>query len=342
MQDRYVMNVWYMAAWQEEVDGQPMLARMLLDKAWVIYRKDDGSYAMLRDRCPHRFAPLSRGQRVGDIIACGYHGLRFDGAGQCIHNPFSELIPPGTAVESLPVVARHGILWFWPGDADKADSALIPDFAILDDPTPMARKATRMNANYELLADNLMDLSHIEFVHANSFQSGGALLKGNHQARQDNDGSIWSCWEVHDVPAPRFAQALQDVPVDRWTDMRWNAPACMYLEVGATPHGMAREESPVRPLRNPHIVTPETQTSSHYFYNCFPGEESEAFAWRVFEKEDRPMLEAVEKEMDGQEFWSMRPVILNVDAGAVRARRHLMKLRRDEARSMQSTEIAAE
>ncbi|WP_294017422.1 aromatic ring-hydroxylating dioxygenase subunit alpha [Sphingomonas sp.] len=331
MSNAYVLNVWYMAAWQEEVDATDMVTRTLLDRNWLIYRTEDGGYAMLLNRCPHRFAPLSRGRREGDLIECGYHGLRFDRTGTCVHNPFSDLIPPNASIPTYPVVARNGIIWFWPGEAGAADESLIPDYSILDDPTPMVRKRTRMEANYELLADNLLDLSHVEFVHRNSFRSGGAMLKGEHKAYTDEQGAIWSCWSMTNVPAPLFATTLADVPTDRWTNMRWSAPANLYLEVGAAPTGCPRDESPVQPLRNPHIVTPETQTSSHYFYNHKPGEEAAALATQVFENEDRPMLEAVQREMGDAQFWDLRPVILNVDSAAVRARRHLMKLRREEA-----------
>ena len=330
MSSEYVLNAWYMAGWQEELENVAMVPRTFLDRDWVMFKKNDGSYAMLRDRCPHRFAPLSRGKRVGDRIVCGYHGLEFETSGACVRNPFSDLIPPNAVVETWPIVARYGILWFWPGDPAQSDPDTIPDFAFLDDPQPMVRCRAVMEANYEILSDNLLDLSHIEFVHEHSFQSGGALLKGKYQAHQD-DATIWSRWLVEGVAPPRFAaNEMGDVVADRWTNMRWNAPATMYLEVGAGPHGVAPADTPIRPLRNPHIITPISQTQSHYFYNCFPGEESVAFAKLIFEDEDRPMLEAVQRAMAGQDFWDMRPVILNVDAGAVRARRHLMKLRREQ------------
>ena len=342
MSNAYVLNVWYMAAWQEEVDANDMVARTLLDRNWVIYATGEGEYAMLLDRCPHRFAPLSRGRREGDQIECGYHGLRFDRNGTCVHNPFSELIPPNSSIPTCPVVARNGIIWFWPGDREAADPAKIPDYAILDDPMPMVRKRTRIEANYELLADNLLDLSHVEYVHRNSFRSGGAMLKGEHKAYTDENGAIWSCWSMTDVPAPLFATSLKDVSTDRWTNMRWNAPASLYLEVGAAPTGCPRDESPVRPLRNPHIVTPETQASSHYFYNHTPGEQSAALAAQVFEHEDRPMLEAVQREMGDNDFWDMHPLILKVDSGAVRARRRLKQMRSEEAGLKKSESIAAE
>jgi phenylpropionate dioxygenase-like ring-hydroxylating dioxygenase large terminal subunit len=332
--DAYIKNVWYMAAWQEEVDEAEMMPRKLLDIDWLLYKLENGGYAMIRDRCPHRFAPLHMGRRCGDLIECGYHGLRFAPDGKCVSNPFSDLIPPGADLPSRKIVARWGILWFWAGEPSEADEEAIPDFAFLEETAPMAQKHIRMDANFEILSDNLMDLSHVEFVHRDSFQSGGALMKGRHEARSEDDGTIWSCWSVEDVAAPRFAVPLADAPADRWTRMRWNAPATMFLEVGAAPAGAERTDPRVCRLRNPHIITPETQTTSHYFYNCFPGPESEAFAKRVFDEEDRPILEAVQREMDGQDFWEMRPVILNVDAGAVRARRRLSKMRREEAESV--------
>lgn len=337
MADEYIKNVWYMAAWQEEVDGTDMLSRTFLDEAWLIFKVEDG-YAIIRDRCPHRFAPLSKGRRCGDLIECGYHGLTFDKHGTCVKNPFSDLIPPNSAIRTMLVEARHGIIWFWPGDVSKADPDLIPDFGFLDDPLEMTRMRTVMNANYELLTDNLMDLSHIEYVHRDSFQSGGAMFKGKHKARTEDDGQVWSCWLMEGVNPPRFATELEGTQCDRWTNMRWNAPANMYLEVGAAPLGVPHDESPIRPLRNPHIITPETQTTSHYFYNTIKGDE--AFVEQVFDNEDRPMLEAVQNEMDGAQFWELQPLILNVDAGAVRARRQLMKMRREERRSTEG--LAAE
>jgi Rieske [2Fe-2S] domain len=86
----YVRNLWYMAAWVGEVPDDGVLARTFLDEKWLIYRLSTGEYAMLRDRCAHRFVQLSRGERHGDIIHCPYHGLGFNArcpsAGQRRHN----------------------------------------------------------------------------------------------------------------------------------------------------------------------------------------------------------------------------------------------------------------
>jgi len=123
-------GAWHMAAWSHEI-GDALFRRRILGTPILLYRKEDGSVAALTDRCPHRFAPLSRGERVGDAVRCPYHGLTFDATGACIHNPFEDRIPPKAAVRSWPVTERDGVVWLWPGDPEAADSARIPDFAML-------------------------------------------------------------------------------------------------------------------------------------------------------------------------------------------------------------------
>lgn len=329
---KFVRNAWYMAAWESEINGRDLFTRTLLGEPRLVFRKSDGvGYFMLNDRCPHRFAPLSKGKRDGDRVACGYHGLTFDADGRCVKNPFSKTIPPRANVTAFPAVARHSIVWFWPGDPQEANPDLIPDFSFLNGPKPVSRRWMRMQANYEILTDNLMDLSHAEFVHAETFKTDGAILTGTHKVTEQADGGIRSDWWMANATASFNNQGLpEDSLVDKWLDMCWYAPASMWLEVGMTPAGKPRSAAPGKPMLNPHIVTPETDSSSHYFYTCDPGPESEAFADRVFETEDKPMLEAVQRAMADRDFWEMKPAILSVDAGALRARQRLQKMREDE------------
>lgn len=328
----YVRNLWYMAAWEEEVPEGGILTRTLLDEPRLIYRLSDGGYATLADRCPHRFVPLSRGKREGDRIVCGYHGLQFGADGGCKRNPFSDLIPPNARVSSWPTVARYGALWVWPGEAARADDALIPDFSFIDAGGPTVRGRTWMKANYEYITDNLMDLSHAEFLHVESFGTNGALFGGEHSATTDETGGVWSNWWMPATPPPGWAEPL--VPaggrVDQWLEMRWHAPASMALFIGVAHAGTGRREMVVPAMANPHIITPETAGSSHYFFTREPGEAAEAMARQVFDEEDGPMIEAVERAMAGRDFWAERPVILHVDAAAIRARRRLEALRRAE------------
>ena len=154
-----------MAGWSHEI-GETPLSRKLLGMNIVLYRKRDGRIAALRDRCPHRFAPLSKGKIVDDCVQCPYHGLVFDSSGQCVSAPLEERPPRALSVKSFPVAERDNIVWFWPGDLDAIDDALVPDFEIFRDPAwKHVFGLTHVQAHYELETDNLMDLTHLETVH---------------------------------------------------------------------------------------------------------------------------------------------------------------------------------
>jgi phenylpropionate dioxygenase-like ring-hydroxylating dioxygenase large terminal subunit len=326
----YVRNLWYMAAWEEEVVGDALLGRILLDEDWLIFRKGDGSFAMLSGLCPHRFAPLHKGKRTGDTVACPYHGLEFEADGACSRNPFGDPLPPHARLRTLPIIARYGALWFWPGVTEKADPATIPDFTAIDAGAPIVRDKTLFNANYEIVADNLMDLSHAEFIHTESFATSGKFFKGEYEASDTEDGAIWSKIWMPETEAAPWMGFPEGTKLDEWIEMRWHAPASMLLEVGQTFHGRPRDAAGGPPMINPHILTPETSSSTHYFYTRFPGDESAAMAHRVFETEDRPMLEDIQRSMRGRGLMEMNPVILSVDAAAIRVRRKLMQMRNAE------------
>jgi phenylpropionate dioxygenase-like ring-hydroxylating dioxygenase large terminal subunit len=173
----YRKNVWYVAGWSEELSDQ-LLSRRLFDRQILLYRKADNTIAALADRCPHRFAPLSLGTRSGVAVQCGYHGLTFDGSGACIHNPFSDKIPAAARVQSWAVVERYDIIWLWGGDPAEAEYALIPDFSMIQNSEAVkaVNGYTLIEAPYEFATDNLMDLSHIEFVHKGMFAGAGVIL----------------------------------------------------------------------------------------------------------------------------------------------------------------------
>ena len=331
----YLRNAWYMAAWADELPDEGFLARTLLGRGWVLWRLTDGEIAMLVDRCPHRFAPLSKGERHGDTIRCGYHGLGFDKTGTCVHEPFGKQ-PPKAQVAALLVVEKDMGLWFWPGDPKLADPALIPDFAFCTGPDHLRDRFT-VAANFEIITDNLMDLSHADFVHRESFGTNDALINcGKQTVRQDDvttiGGVIWNNWDMAGAPPQEWQKPM--LPPGTLTNqrlhMRWHAPATMALYI--TFENAASGEAIVPPMANPHIITPETQNSSHYFYSRGHSEEDEALFRKAFLEEDKPMLEAVHAALGGEDFWEARPLVLETDAGAIRARRRLMQLRNGEGK----------
>lgn len=329
----FIRNAWYLAAWSHEVPSEGWLARRLLDQPWLLLRRADGSAAMLADRCPHRFVPLSKGRREGDRLFCGYHGLGFDLGGNCVHNPFGGEPPEAARLAAPRVEERHGGLWFWAGRAEDADPALIPDFTFIDEGAPCDRAVYTMAVNYELIADNLLDLSHAEYLHVESFGTNGSLLThGKQTVKQDEDGAVWNLWDITDAVPPGWAVPMlgEGERVDQWLHIRWHAPASLALFIGIARAGTQLEPM-FPPMANPHILTPETETSTHYFFTHPPGEEEAKQARRVFLEEDEPMVAAQAEAMAGQDFWEARPVILPSDAAAIRARRKLMQMRRAEA-----------
>lgn len=190
-----------------------------------------------------------------------------------------------------------------------------------------------MNANFELGTDNLMDLSHIEFVHKGSFAGRGVIFAGSHSAREDN-GVLHSNWWMPDVAAPSHTFGIYDPQMrcDHWLEMRWEAPASMLLEIGACPHGAARETGVI--VHQAHILTPETADSTHYFWATTrtmpPSAQGDAMLAglmdQAFREEDKPIIEATYANMDGADFWDRTPAFLGVDSGGTRARRRLQKL----------------
>ena len=349
----FLKNTWYMAAWGEEI-GAGLFARRIAGRPVLIYRTSTGALAALENRCPHRFAPLSRGVRKDDAIVCGYHGLTFDATGRCIHNSLGAQIPKGAQVPTFPIVERDSIAWLWLGESDRADQSLIPDFSFLpDSPTNRTlRGHTPMAANYEYATDNLMDLSHIEFVHLGSFAGNGVIFAGTHEARAEGD-TLWSNWWMVDVAAPPHTQGVYppELRCDHWLDMRWNAPASMRLEVGATPHGQPREGGFA--LFQAHIVTPETEHTSHYFWaSCRPNDvdnpQLDAMLKTLFDQafntEDKPMIEAAYANVRfgdrGPGFWDQKPVFMPSDAGGTRARRMIEAMLRKEAATNEAPSAA--
>src|SRR6187551_820668 len=181
----YLRNTWYVAGFVDEIDAGRLLSRTLLDTPLVFFRSAHGAVASLADRCPHRFAPLSKGRLCdgGATLQCPYHGLRFDSTGACVHNPHSKSgIPKAARVDSYAAVERHGLLWWWAGTSTLADESLIPDYREFANAPPDAtiRGYLPTDCHYELLVDNILDLTHADYLHAGTLGNGSLT---NSQAR---------------------------------------------------------------------------------------------------------------------------------------------------------------
>ncbi len=235
--NRYLMNAWYVAAMSSEVGPEALFHRKLLDTSVLLYRKQDGTPVALHDRCPHRFAPLSMGRREGDEVVCPYHALRFDCSGQCTHNPHGNgMIPKAAQVREFPLVERYGFLWIWMSE-EPADLALLPDFGPLDEghPNGVAFTYMHMKANYELIIDNVMDLSHIDHVHGEIITTRGQLSPIVPQVRE-TPRTVSARWEWTQTPAMMIFAPFLDAPEEaarHYFDITWTPPSNIQLSVGA-------------------------------------------------------------------------------------------------------------
>ena len=332
---QYLRNAWYMAGWSEEV-GDTILSRRIFERKIALFRKSDGTVTAIPDRCPHRFAPLSDGMLKDGTITCSYHGLTFGGDGVCVANPWSDRIPAAAKVQSWTCIERDGIIWIWGGEGSDADLSLIPDFAQVadSDTVKVVRGYTLLKAPYEFGTDNLMDLSHIEFVHRGSFAGNGVVFAGEHKVIEEGN-SLHSNWWMPRVAAPTHTRGRYppDLTTDHWLEMRWNAPASMQLEIGSCPTGTAREGGVID--LQAHILTPADADTAHYFWASarqheLDNPQVDAFLVslfsQAFDDEDKPVIEAAWRNLEGEDFWDAKPLSLGIDAGGTRARRKLQAL----------------
>lgn len=204
----FLRNAWYAAAWDREV-GQEILPRKILGERIALYRTEAGEPVALEDACPHRKLPLSMGHRRGDAIECGYHGLTFDRTGRCIHAPAANRIPPAVRVRSYPLVSRYGLLWIWMGDASKADPDRIFQVEHWNDSRWGHNRGGDMlvDCDYRYVTDNLLDPSHVAWVHATSF--GNEACQGQPiEVEVLADRVIASRWILDAEVAPFYAKLV--------------------------------------------------------------------------------------------------------------------------------------
>jgi vanillate O-demethylase monooxygenase subunit len=310
----FVKNIWYVAAWSHELGADRPLAVTVVGEPLALYRRADGGVVAFEDRCPHRQAPLSLGRVEGDALRCMYHGLRFAPDGACLEVPGTSAIPPRTQVRAFPAVERASWIWVWPGDPRRADPALIPDTVALDDPEWLMRSGgLDYAADWQLVNDNLCDLSHLDFVHERTLgaSSGASWSADQPKVTPGDDGLLIERWFLdHPLVGSRAGR------VDTWNSYRYLLPGIFLMSTQSFPVGTAQASDFGAPSAKPvyrridqQAVTPIGERRTRYLYAS--GVEragaSEKFAEGVFRvvnesfAEDRRIIEAQ------QAIWDQTP-----------------------------------
>ncbi len=271
----FVRNVWYVAAWSHELGAAQPLAVSVVGEPIALYRRSDGTVVAFEDRCPHRHAPLSLGRIEGDDLRCMYHGMRFGCDGVCNDIPGTTALPPRTNVRTFPVVERSSWIWIWPGDPARADAAEVPEAFGLDNPDWVMRAGgIDYEADYQLLNDNLCDLSHLDFVHEKTLGwASGAKWSVEPPRitpldRTGERGLKFERWFVDHELSPGKPQR-----VDTFNALRYLLPGIFLMTTRSYPPGTARASGFGEPCGEPlfrraeqQSVTPTAEGRSRYLY----------------------------------------------------------------------------
>jgi phenylpropionate dioxygenase-like ring-hydroxylating dioxygenase large terminal subunit len=265
----FVRNCWYVIAWEHEVTSDTIFSRTVLGEPILVYRTANGTLVALENRCCHRLAPLSSGQREDDCIRCGYHGLKFDATGTCVEVPGSDHVPSKARVKSYPVVLHNKWVFVWMGDPARADTALLPDNFSCDSPDwAYVPGYMHYDTNQQLICDNLLDFSHLTYVHPTTLGGTPEIARSKAEIESIPRG-VRVTRRVRNVPAPGLYKRFRefDGPIDRWFIYDFVLPGTLLMHSGGKPVGAHAEDmTGAVLLHSCQSVTPETEHSTHYFF----------------------------------------------------------------------------
>ena len=337
----FLKNAWYVAAWSHEI-GRDLKQIVVLGEKVCVYRTEAGEVIALEDACPHRKLPLSKGRIKGDTVECGYHGLTFDCAGQCVWAPGGGRIPSAAKVRPYPVHEKHGLVWLWMGNAAIADAHAIIDIPNFGSPAGgmNAGDAMELQCNYLLMCDNLLDPSHVAWVHETSFAQAATKDTPLRVTRTD-EGVIVHRWMMDVEPAPFYKKVVEfEGNCDRLQHYEVRYPSHALIRAVFTPAGTGGPEGSLHEktfvMDSYNFMTPVTETETRYYWfqlrNVRPQDEelSQMMAHDVRKdfEEDRAVLHEVQKGMTHK---TSPHIDLSIDAGPLRFRRQLEAMIAQEA-----------
>ena len=336
----FLKNSWYIAAWGDEV-GRSLIHRIILNQAIVLFRKENGDPVALEDACPHRKLPLSMGELIDDTIQCGYHGLTFNCDGACVKAPGMDRIPPKALVTSYPVCERWGLVWIWMGDPGLADVRKIIDIPYYNDPDWGINRGPAMDidCDYRYMTDNLVDPSHVTYVHKTSL--GNDYCEGVPvETTIDGTTVIVTRWIKDCVLAPFFLPYVKfEGKADRLQHYEVRLPSTAVIKDVIAPANSGAPEGKLHPdtflMDSYNFITPVTEDTCRYYWfqvrNFNAGDEqtTKSLSQAFFDafSEDLSVLQAVHRGMRKN---TGNNIDLPIDSGSLRGRRLLDEMIRQE------------
>ena len=309
----FVRDRWYIAGFSTEISRDP-IERTLLGLPVALYRKENGDPVAIYGLCPHRYFPLAKGKLKGDAIVCGYHGFTFAADGKCIDVP-SQGTGTGFCQPTYPIVERGPLCWIWMGAADRCDPALIPPYDDFGLNKPGWRYSSanyfHLKARYPILIDNLMDLTHLPYVHHHI--GGGEAMKNPPIIEEQRERS-YRVSRTGKVPFTDFHERLFGIAArfgglsDFLSLTDFYGPELIRTSLPITLSIDSHDTVPpeLGALYILHGITPETEKSTHYFGFStrsfrLDSPELDAFQYASdckIRQQDVDALEAVEARLD--------------------------------------------
>ena len=332
----FVKNAWYVAGWSTDFDDA-LTPITIVGEHLVMFRTSDGDVVALEDRCPHRLLPLSKGKRIGDTVQCGYHGMTFNSAGACVRVPGQTNLPKSAYVEAFPVCEKHGVVWVWTGDAEKADPADVFDMPEFSDPNWHAHHGDKLhlNSHYLNVTENLVDPAHVSFVHPTTLGNAASENVPVHIATEGEQIVAWR-W-IRDAAPIGFFQKFGDFEgnVDRWHYYYLHMPSTAVIDFGSADVSLnLAEEDRDQGVRifAIHFVTPVTEqyTIDHWMHlrNTAVGDDDASALmdgmFRIAFAEDQAILEAVQASENRPQ--KRKPIRIAIDKAPNVYRRRIRDL----------------
>ncbi len=297
----FIFDEWYCAGFSTDF-GPQLVTRKLLGQQVVFYRTSTGEVVALEDRCAHRSFPLSAGRLECDHIVCGYHGFTYDTHGNCVKVPSQERAPKNVGVRRYPLREIGRVVWIWMGDEAKAVNTAPPVQPwMVDDGWQSSTGYLHLKASYINMHENLLDLSHIEYLHAATLGRGAPGLAAAPIETKIDGSNISVGRRVEPAElAPVFASTtgLGGIKTAaRVSRTDYISPA--FEQVGATyfDGSLPESERAQFEVRTAHLLTPESQYTTHYFID-------HTWNWSItdphlLEVMHRGLFDAFEEDVEG-------------------------------------------
>lgn len=269
----HTRNDWYVGCVESDLNEGGPVATCILDERIAIWRAG-GKISAFEDRCVHRAAALSLGRCEGSNLRCMYHGLLFDSSGVVVEIPGQDVIPPNAKVRTYPVISRYGWVWVWMGNPAKADPALLPSLfpGVSFEDFVTESGALDFHADATLISENLLDFSHVPFVHADSFQAPMDFAKSTMKMEQLDRGMRFERW-LENGRGHFLYDPQPSYPFDEWIGYDYLIPGVLIMWSGMFPENTARALDFGRPdfataigqvTANIQAITPMTEQTTRY------------------------------------------------------------------------------